>query len=150
MTETETGQLLAIWAKGAPRTPMIPQDEGVLMAGGGLEGSAPAHGKRQVTILAREGWSDAAAEAGIPDAGPVARRANLLVSGVRLADTLGRTLAVGATRIRIHGETKPCSRMGDVAPALLETLRPAWRGGAFGEVVEGGAIRVGDPVRWAS
>ena len=150
MTNPGTGELLAIWAKSAPRQPMIPHSEGVLVEGKGLEGSAPTNGKRQVTVLSEEAWRRATEESGLAETGPEARRANLLVSGVELDQTLGRTLAVGETHILIHGETKPCSRMGDIAPALHEALRPEWRGGAFGEVVRGGPIRVGDAVRWVS
>ncbi len=150
MTDSGTGELLAIWAKSAPRTPMIPRSDGVLLEGQGLEGSVRSRGKRQVTILSREAWERATGEAGVPGTGPENRRANLLVSGVDLSRTLGRTLAVGETQILIHGETRPCSRMGDIAPPLHDALRPEWRGGAFGEVMRGGPIRVGDPVRWVS
>ncbi len=143
------GSLLAIWAKGARGEPMIPRSEGELISGEGLQGSAPARGKRQVTVLAREAWERAAAEAGEPDVDPALRRANLLVTGVDFQETIGRTLAVGETRILIHGETKPCERMDAATPRLRETLAPDWRGGAFGEVVSGGRIRIGDPVAWA-
>lgn len=144
------GTLLAIWAKSARGKPMIPRTEGKLDAGEGLRDSAPAHGKRQVTVLSLEAWKRAAAEAGTPDADPAMRRANLLVSGVELSETTGRTLTVGGTRILIHGETKPCQRVAGAGARLLETLSPEWRAGAFGEVVEGGPIRVGDPVGWAA
>jgi MOSC domain-containing protein YiiM len=33
-------------------------------------------------------------------------------------------------------------------PGLEAALRPAWRGGVFGEVLTGGTIRAGDAVRW--
>ena len=147
-SENGGGSLLAIWAKGARAEPMAPRSEGELVAGVGLRESAPARGKRQVTVLSREGWRKAAAEAGHPDADPALRRANLLVTGVDLRETRGRTLAVGATRILIHGETKPCERMDAGAASLREALGPDWRAGAFGEVVRGGTIRVGDPVGW--
>lgn len=143
-----SGSLLAIWSKGARGEPMIPGHEGELVAGKGLRGSAPARGKRQVTLLSSEAWRKAAAEAGEPDADPALRRANLLVAGVDLRETRGRTLAVGDTRILIHGETKPCERMDAGARPLREALTPEWRAGAFGEVVRGGAIRIGDPVVW--
>jgi MOSC domain-containing protein YiiM len=142
------GTLLAIWAKGARGEPMIPRSSGELIAGEGLVGSAPARGKRQVTVLSREAWERAAAEAGQPDVDPALRRANLLVSGIDLRETIGRTLAIGETEILIHGETKPCERMDADALRLRETLAD-WRGGAFGEVVNGGRIRIGDPVAWA-
>lgn len=128
---------------------MIPRPEGELIAGKGLSGSAPARGVRQVTVLSEEAWRRAAEQAGVPTADPALRRANLLVSGVELAETRGRTLAVGATRIRIHGETTPCDRMDSGALPLRDALRPEWRGGAFGQVLVGGTIRPGDPVGWS-
>lgn len=148
-TNQHAGSLLAIWAKGVRGQPMMSRSEGELIAGEGLQDSAPARGKRQVTVLSREAWERAADEAGQPDADPALRRANLLVTGVDFRETIGRTLAVGATRILIHGETKPCERMDGAALRMRDSLAPDWRGGAFGEVVSGGRIRIGDPVGWA-
>lgn len=145
----QNGSLLAIWAKGARGEPMTSRSEGELIAGEGLRDSAPARGKRQVTVLSREAWERAADEAGQPEADPALRRANLLVTGVDFRQTIGRTLAVGDTRILIHGETKPCERMDGAALRMRDALAPDWRGGAFGEVVSGGNIRIGDPVAWA-
>lgn len=79
---------------------------------------------------------------------PDARRANLLVRGIELRETRERTLAVGSVRILVGGETTPCYRMDEAADGLQEALRPEWRGGVYGRVVEGGTIEVGDPVRW--
>lgn len=147
-TPAASGRLVSIWAKSARGEPMIPHPDGELVEGRGLVGSAPARGLRQVTILSREGWRRAAMQAGQPDADPAFRRANLLVTGVNLEETRGRTLAVGATRILIHGETKPCQRMDSGALPLREALAPEWRGGAFGQVMVGGRIRLGDRVAW--
>jgi MOSC domain-containing protein YiiM len=83
-----------------------------------------------------------------PAVDPVMRRANLLVRGVRLAGTRGRTLAIGAVKVRIHGETRPCHQMDEALPGLRAALEPDWRGGVFGEVLDDGEIAVGDPVRW--
>ncbi len=79
---------------------------------------------------------------------PSARRANLLVRGVELAASEGRVLAVGSCRILVRGETRPCDRMDEAADGLQEALRPEWRGGVYGEVLEGGELSVGDPVGW--
>ncbi len=143
---SSNGSLVAIWAKQERGQPMRVQGEAALEPGTGLSGSAPTRGKRQVTLLAREAWERAAAEAGLPGADPVTRRANLLVTGVDFHETAGRTLAVGDARILIHGETKACGRVAE--GALLDALAPEWRAGAFGEVVAGGPIRVGDSVAW--
>ena len=65
-----------------------------------------------------------------------------------LADSRGRTLRIGSTRIRIYGETKPCELMEAALPGLRATMYDNWGGGAFGEVIEGGRIAIGDEVAW--
>ena len=46
--------------------------------------------------------------------------------------------------VRILGETTPCEQMEEAQPGLRNALRPDWRAGVFGEIVEGGPIRIGD------
>lgn len=139
--------LQAIYVKSAKRGPMVPADEAHLRAAQGIAGNANQGGRRQVTILEQEAWDGAMRALGA-SLEPHVRRANLLVRGVRLPHTVGRILRVGATRIRILGETKPCPRMDEALPGLKAALQPEWRGGVYGEVVAGGTIRVGDAVAW--
>jgi MOSC domain-containing protein YiiM len=141
------GRLEAIWRKRAHRGSMDPVEGAALLAGLGLDGSANRGGRRQVTVLSAEAWERATAEVGIA-LNPAARRANLFVRGLDLRESRGRTLVVGMCRILVGGETTPCYRMDEAAQGLQEALRPEWRGGVFGQVVEGGSVRVGDPVRW--
>jgi len=141
------GRLERIWIKRAHRGPMDGHQWARRVAGRGLDGNADQGGRRQVTILARERWASACAKLGEP-LDPRERRANLLVSGIDLAETRDRVLLVGDCRIRILGETKPCARMDDVFPGLQEALRPAWGGGAYGEVLGEGEVAIGDQVRW--
>jgi MOSC domain-containing protein YiiM len=139
------GRLDQIWIKRMKGGPMDPRDHARLVAGRGLEGNANQGGKRQVTILSREVWEQVtAALPGAP--APIARRANLLVSGVDLRHARGKVLRVGAHRIRIFGETRPCERMEEAAPGLQAGLGAPWAGGVFGEVLDDGEIRVGDNV----
>lgn len=139
--------LRAIYIKTAKRGPMRSAERAEMEEGRGLVGNANQGGRRQVTILEEESWAHAmqALDASLP---PHARRANLLVSGVRLPRSTGRILRVGAARIRILGETKPCPRMDEALEGLKEALQPEWGGGAYGEVLAGGSIAVGDAVQW--
>lgn len=141
------GRLQAIWRKRAHRGPMDALASARLAAGEGLAGSADSGGRRQVTVISGDAWERATEALGRP-VDPAARRANLLVAGVELRESRGRTLLVGGCRILVGGETKPCHRMDEAAEGLRAALRPEWRGGVYGQVVVGGPVRVGDPVRW--
>ncbi len=140
------GRLEAIWIKRAHRGPMVPVDRAELVAGRGLEGNANQGGRRQVTIIEREVW-DAHMRALDGSLDPATRRANIMVRGVRLADSRGRMLRIGPCALRILGETKPCERMDEALPGLRAAMYPDWGGGAFAEVIEGGELALGDEVR---
>jgi MOSC domain-containing protein YiiM len=135
----------AIWIKRAHRGVMDRVDRAELVPGRGLRGSADQGGKRQISIISEEAWSDAVRELGV-DVDPAARRANVLVRGVDLENARGKLLRIGPCLVRIYGEVTPCERMNEAQPGLRAALRPHWRGGAFGEIVEGGEIAVGDVV----
>ena len=126
---------------------MDPRLFGRLVAGRGLEGNANQGGRRQVTLIAEEGWAEAAAELAA-DLSPALRRANLMISGIDLEKTRGRVLRVGSCRLRIWSECTPCERMEEAHPGLKAALRPHWRAGACAEVLEGGEIAIGDEVEW--
>jgi MOSC domain-containing protein YiiM len=121
--------------------------EATLVPGRGLEGNANLGGRRQVTIIARERWDELMRDLGA-DVPPAARRANLMVTGLDLENSLGRILRVGPARLKINGETRPCERMEEAHPGLQALMRDRWGGGAFAEVIEGGDILVGHPIAW--
>ncbi len=126
---------------------MDPVDEAFAVEGRGLEGGADFGRDRQVTLIEREVFERLKAE--LDDSvEPMMRRANLMVSGIRLEDTRDRTLAVGDLRIHIRGETRPCGRMEEACEGLMDALEPHWGAGAHGSVVNDATIAVGDEVRW--
>lgn len=125
---------------------MDPVDHARVLAGRGLVGNANQRGRRQVTLLSAEHWADTTRHLGLID--PRVRRANLLLSGIDLRATRGQTLRVGAIRIRILGETRPCERMDEVVFGLRHALGAPWGGVAFGEVLDDGDVAVGDEAAW--
>jgi MOSC domain-containing protein YiiM len=141
------GSLERIWLKRGKRGPMDPVASAILDADRGLRGNANLGGRRQVTIISLERWSELMEVLGA-ELPPSARRANLLVSGIDLEQSRGRVLRIGGTRLRINGETRPCERMEEAHAGLEALMRDRWGGGAFAEVLDGGEIRVGDQVAW--
>jgi MOSC domain-containing protein YiiM len=141
------GTIERIWIKRGKRGPMDSVPAATLDAGRGIRGNANRGGRRQVTIIARERWSEIVTRLGV-DLEPVTRRANVLVSGVDLENSRGRILRLGAVRLRVNGETRPCEQMEEAHAGLQAAMRPHWGGGAFAEVLEDGEIRVGDEARW--
>lgn len=123
-----------------------------IIAGAGLEGDhkGPKLPKRGVSILALEDWQSAIAM--LADlAGPVplpwtARRANLLVEGVRLPRARGSLLRVGDAVLEITAQSYPCRRMEEAHPGLMKALAPNWRGGVVCRVIAGARVQVGDAV----
>jgi MOSC domain-containing protein YiiM len=136
-----------IWIKRAHRGPMDAAIRATLVAGRGIAGSANQGGKRQITIIDLERWQELM-DLLRADLETSARRANLVVDSLDLFDSRGKTLRVGATRLHVLGETRPCERMDEALPGLQAAMRDRWGGGAFAEILEGGEIAVGDRVEF--
>ena len=141
------GTVAAIWVKRARRGPMDAVLRAELVAGRGIAGNANQGGRRQVTLIEAEVWAEMMAELGadLPSSG---RRANLVVRGLPLAGSRGRGLRIGGCLLRVGGETRPCERMEELLPGLRARMALGGAGGVFAEVLEGGAVQVGDHARW--
>lgn len=141
------GRLEAIWIKRAHRGPMDEVMEATAVAGQGLAGNVDRSRRRQVTLIEREAWDRLMRELDA-NISPSSRRANLMISGVKLEATRGRTLRVGNVRFAIGGETTPCERMDEALPGLRDAMTPHWGGGVFAQVLDDGIVAVGDSVSW--
>ena len=141
------GVIERIWLKRGKGGPMEAVPTARLRTNRGLVGNANQGGRRQVTLLDAERWEAHCTAIGTA-LDPARRRANVLVRGLELTSSRGRILCIGAVRLQIVGETKPCHQMDEVWPGLQAIMRPDWGGGAFARVLSDGEIRSGDPVRW--
>jgi len=138
------GKLEAIWIKRGHGGVMDPAEHAEAVEGSGLVGDAHFGRGRQVTVIEEETFGRIGRD--LPAARPVMRRANLMVSGVSLEGSRGSVLAVGDVRILVRGETRPCHIMDEQCMGLRAALDSGWGGGVHGSVLQGGALRVGDPV----
>ena len=142
------GELLEIWLKKLHGEPMISLTETDVIAGEGIAGSAKEPGtKRQVTVLSKESWESATESIG-KFVNPKERRANFIVSGIDLEETIGKILQIGELKIEVTGETVPCKLMNEVSEGLRDALTPEWRGGITGVVINDCSVKKGDLVKW--
>lgn len=148
MAAAATGRVEQLWIKRFASGPMDPVDSMELIAGEGIVGNADQGGWRQVTLISRERWEKVDADLGLV-VDPALRRANVLVSGLELADSRGQFLTIGEVRLEIRGETRPCRLMEESQAGLKDALDADWGGGAFAYVHGGGTIRRGDAITLA-
>jgi MOSC domain-containing protein YiiM len=139
------GIVKGIAVRDASRVPMKEQQQVEVTLKHGIVQDYRGTGLRQVTFLDVGQWQEVVDELGV-DLPWYTRRANVLIEGIALPATVGRRLQVGACRFAIGGETTPCERMDELQPGLRRVLTPALRGGVWGKVLQGGALRVGDEV----
>lgn len=100
---------------------------------------------RQVSIMTQEGWMDACAELD-RKIHWTTRRANILIEGIDLKDSVGKILRIGKFYVEITGEMKAGNRMEEERVGLKDALAPDWRGGVTGRLLSEGVIYEKDEV----
>ena len=151
---TAPGKVAAIYVASEARGEAVAQEEVVAVAGKGLEGDRYFKGtgtwskktgvQRQVTLIESEAVEAVRRDQHI-DLAPGQTRRNILTEGVALNHLVGREFTVGAARLRGIKLCEPCGHLERLsAPGVEEAF--LHRGGLNAEILEGGVIRVGDPV----
>jgi MOSC domain-containing protein YiiM len=147
-TLPQRGQVRWIGLRPARQAPLRCVEQVQAIAQRGLEGDRFAGGersKRQVTLMQYEHLSVVAAllERGSLD--PALLRRNLVVSGINLLALNRAHFRIGAAILLGTGPCAPCSRLEtSLGPGGYNSMRG--HGGITAQVLESGAIRVGDAV----
>lgn len=127
--------------------PMHDVVEAEVLAGKGLLGDRylGGSGNRGVTLIQAEHLPVIAALSGHERVSPALLRRNLVVSGLPLLALKGRRFRIGEVLLEGVEECDPCSRMeAALGPGGYNAMRG--HGGIVCRILEGGKIRVGDPV----
>jgi MOSC domain-containing protein YiiM len=139
-------ELVGIAVREKTKAPMVEPAAAAITLEAGVEGDFRGQpGPRQVTVLGEEAWHAACAELGEELAWTL-RRANLLVRGVDLRQTVGHRLAIGDVVLEVSEECAPCQVMDAQRDGLRAVLEPEWRAGVACRVVTPGRVAVGDAV----
>lgn len=139
-----SARVAGIAVKTAHRQPLEETDS-VAIQESGIVGNVGQSDHRRVTLLSREQWEQVQSELDM-DLPWTTRRANILVEGMDLGGTMGKTIAIGDVRLRVEGETHPCGLMDTYFQGLKTALAPDCRGGVHARVLAAGIISVGDTV----
>jgi MOSC domain-containing protein YiiM len=141
------GKLLGIARRSKPREPMDTVNEVLVTIEAGVEGDCRGRKlDRQVTVISADSWRDACRDLGM-EVPWTKRRANLLVGGIDLRDTVGARISVGDVLLQIAEQNPPCRVMDIQQKGLRKALEPDWRAGVSCRVLAGGKIKVGDAVQ---
>jgi MOSC domain-containing protein YiiM len=142
-----------IFITGAAGEPMIELQSSRAVAGKGLEGDRYlletgfySDGKdgRQLTLIEREALETLLDEHGV-ELKPIECRRNVMTSGIRLNDLVGKRFRVGEIECEGIRLCPPCNHLEDLTrPGMLRGL--AYSGGLRAHVLTDGEISVGDPI----
>ncbi len=139
------GVLLAISTRPTDGDPMTLQETANVVAGRGIDTENRKTGTREITLICDWAWKRTCEQLDT-ELPWTTRRANLLTKGIDLPTTIGKTIAIGDVRIKVHDESRPCGLMDEQHAGLRDALKPESRGGVCGEVLVSGVIRVDDSV----
>lgn len=149
----ESGRVVDIFIGPEFTGPVTSVDSVKAVAGRGLEGDryyraeeAPqSHPEEEITLIESEAIAAAQAETDVVF-GPADTRRNIVTSGVRLDELVGRKLTVGEVEVEALELNPACAYLVRITKKrFLKQL--IHRGGIRGRIVSTGVIRRGDVIR---
>ena len=139
------GSVLALALRPVKSKSVIVQDTLELSPQAGVMGDHGTSRHRQVSLLDEDSWNAACIE--VDEAlNWTTRRSNVLVSGLDLQHLVGSQIRLGSALVEVMGEVVPCHVMDAAKKGLKDALKPDWRGGVYGRVIESGQVHVGDKI----
>jgi hypothetical protein len=136
----QRGTVVSLQVCPGHRKPMQPKESVEALTALGLKGDVHAieESTRQVLFFDQETLQ----KLGLT---PGQVKENITTAGIILAHVKqGQHLRVGNAVLQITKPCSPCNRMDEIRPGLQEELRG--RRGVLARVLQGGMIRVGDPI----
>lgn len=144
-----SGTLIWIGLRPARSAPVVTPNSARLVSAHSIEGDryqTNRDGARQATLITAESLNAIASFLGRDTIPPELLRRNFVVKGINLAALKTRRFHIGAVLLEYSGECAPCSRMeASLGPGGYNAVRG--HGGITARIIEGGEVRLGDPVR---
>jgi MOSC domain-containing protein YiiM len=152
------GSVAEILIAASPDSAVIPKLQVRAVPGRGLEGDRyflgigtfspkPQKADFEITLIEQENVLAFAAESGLAFSAAHARR-NIVTSGVRLNELVGREFYVGEVRLRGIRLCEPCNHLAKTSfPETLKGL--VHKAGLRAQILSEGQICVGDQIREA-
>ncbi len=142
------GTVTWLGLRPARLAPMLMPAVLTLTPGQGVLGdhySSAIQGARQVTVIAAEHLAAIGSYLGQDSAPPELLRRNVVVRGINLVALKSRRFRLGGALLEHSGECHPCSKMELLlGNGGYNAVRG--HGGITARVLEGGEVRLGDPL----
>ena len=144
----QTGRVEWVSIRPQAKGQVLSQPAVTAVEGKGLLGDhySGKSGNRQVTLLQAEHLPVVASILQAESIDPTLTRRNIVVSGINLLAFTDQQFQIGEAVLEMTGHCHPCSRMEEnLGEGGYNAMRG--HGGITARIVQGGLIKVGDPVK---